>query len=252
MGRKLGQHFLFQRTILDRIAEAACGASCPVCIEIGPGPGGLTAALLSRAGRLVAVEIDPALASALREKYAGEPRFILVEQDVLAANLDQWGADVVCGNLPYYITSPIVEMVLSLSPPPRIAVFLVQKEVADRMAAVPGTRDYGYFSVATQARAEVERLFIVKPSAFNPPPKVDSAVIRLRPRAHPAIVDMAGFLRFAGICFRQKRKTLRNNLRELARSGQPDPSLLSMRAEQLSIEQLAALHSSLGPLSSAS
>lgn len=252
MGRRLGQHFLFQRTILDRIAEAACGDRCTLCIEIGPGPGGLTAALLPRAERLVAVEIDPSLAAALREKYGAEPRFTLVEQDVLQADLSAWHAEVICGNLPYYITSPIVEKVLSLDAPPANAVFLVQKEVGERMAATPGTRDYGYFSVAVQARAEVERLFPVKPSAFKPPPKVDSTVVRLKPRMHPAVADMAGFLRFAGLCFHQKRKTLRNNLRGLAHSGRLDPAVLSMRAEQLTIGQLASLYAELCRMSSES
>jgi len=250
VGRKLGQHFLFQRTILDRIAQAACGESCRLCIEIGPGPGGLTASLLQRAGRLIAVEIDPVLAASLREKYAGERRFSLVEQDVLAVDMAQWGPAVVCGNLPYYITSPIVEKALSLGPLLQSAVFLVQREVAERIAAGPGSRDYGYFSVAVQARAEVEKLFIVRPAAFKPPPKVDSAVIRLTPRPHPAVTDLPAFLHFTSLCFRHKRKTLRNNLageypRELL-DAQPEASL---RAEQLSVAGFAALQIALSSAS---
>lgn len=239
MGRKLGQHFLFQRTILDRIAEAACGTGCPLCIEIGPGPGGLTGVLLGRAERLVAVEVDPELAARLRDKFALEPRFTLVEGDVMNEDLGRWGPAVVCGNLPYYITSPIIEKVLNLGQLLQSAVFLVQKEVAERIAAGPGAREYGYMSVAVQARAEVEMLFGVKPSSFRPPPKVHSSVIRLRPRPHPAVRDVPEFLRFAGQCFRHKRKTLRNNLRGLGLNT-PDPAL-DLRAEQLSIEELAAL-----------
>jgi 16S rRNA (adenine1518-N6/adenine1519-N6)-dimethyltransferase len=244
--RRLGQHFLFQRSILDRIAGAACGPACPLCIEIGPGPGGLTVSLLERCQKLIAIEIDPALAAALRQKYAAEPRFTLLEQDVLTADLSAWGPAVVCGNLPYYITSPIIEKVLSLGPLLLSAVFLVQKEVADRIAAAPGARDYGYFSVAVQARAGVERLFIVKPSSFKPPPKVDSAVIRLTPRPHPDVTDIAGFLRFAALCFRHKRKTLLNNLRVAYPSSllEATPGL-NLRAEQLSIQALAALHARL-------
>lgn len=243
MGQRLGQHFLFQRTILDRIAAAACGDTCPLCIEVGPGPGGLTAALLERTQRLIAIEIDPELAARLREKHSAEPRFTLIEQDVLSADLSAWGPAVVCGNLPYYITSPIVERVLSLGPLLRQAVFLVQKDVADRIAAAPGSRDYGYFSVAVQARADVERLFIVKPASFKPPPKVDSAVIRLKPRQHPAVTDTAAFLRFAAHCFRHKRKTLLNNLREAYPPGLLGATPgLSRRAEQLSVSNLAELH----------
>jgi 16S rRNA (adenine1518-N6/adenine1519-N6)-dimethyltransferase len=193
------------------------------------------------------VELDAVLAADLREKYAGEPRFSLVEQDVLTLDLAQWGPAVVCGNLPYYITSPIVEKALSLGPLLQSAVFLVQREVAERIAAGPGSRDYGYFSVAVQARAEVEKLFIVKPAAFKPPPKVDSAVIRLTPRPHPAVTDLPAFLRFAGLCFRQKRKTLRNNLAgEYARElldAQPEAPL---RAEQLTVQQLSYLQRRLG------
>lgn len=243
MPQRLGQHFLFQRSILDRIAGAACGAGCRLCIEIGPGPGGLTASLLERSQRLIAIEIDSALAATLRQKYAAEPRFTLLEQDVLTADLSAWGPAVVCGNLPYYITSPIIEKVLSLGPLLQTAVFLVQKEVADRIVAAPGARDYGYFSVAVQARAVVERLFIVKPSSFKPPPKVDSAVIRLTPRPHPEVSDIPAFLRFSALCFRHKRKTLLNNLRAAYPSSRlaATPGL-TLRAEQLGIPELAALH----------
>ncbi len=245
MGQKLGQHFLLQRTILDRIADAACGRDCRLCVEIGPGPGGLTAALLERARRVVAIEIDPILAGRLREKYRAEPRFTLVEGDVLETGLRQWGRARVCGNLPYYITSPIIEKALEMGDLLESAVFLIQKEVADRIASGPGSRDYGYLSVAVQAQAQVERLFVVKPASFTPPPKVDSAVVRLTPRRHPAVRDVQEFLRFAQQCFRQKRKTLRNNLRGMALSG--DDPALGLRAEQLSIEELAALQERASP-----
>jgi 16S rRNA (adenine1518-N6/adenine1519-N6)-dimethyltransferase len=245
VGRKLGQHFLFQRTILDRIADAACGRDCELCIEIGPGPGGLTSALLERARRVVAIEIDPVLAGRLRERYEAEPRFTLVEGDVLKTDLGQWGRARVCGNLPYYITSPIVEKALEMGDLLESGVFLMQKEVVERIVSDPGSRDYGYLSVAVQARAQVERLFGVKPASFKPPPKVDSAVVRLTPRRHPAVRDVPHFLRFAQQCFRQKRKTLRNNLRGMPLSG--DDPALGLRAEQLTIEELAALQERVAP-----
>ncbi len=242
VGQRLGQHFLFDNSILERIALAACGEHAATVIEIGPGPGGLTQHLLPRCERLVAIEIDPALAGALRTRYASEPRFQLVESDVLQAGLSQWGPAVVVGNIPYYITSPIVDRALSLGPLLGRAVFLVQKEVADRLAAAPGGRDYGYLSVATQARCRAKVLFNVKCGSFRPPPKVESAVILLEPLSEPVCDDLAGFLRFASTCFRQKRKTLRNNL-----AGHFDKAKIDSlpeaaeRAEQLAVGDLVRM-----------
>ncbi len=242
MGRPLGQHFLFQRSILERIAQAACPDDTPLCIEIGPGPGGLTDSLLPLCERLIAVELDPNLATLLAGRHAGDPRLEVIQGDVLAQDLTQWGPAVVCGNLPYYITSPIIERVLAMGPSLTRAVFLVQKEVADRLAAPHNSRDYGYLSVATQLFCRVEKLFVVKPAAFQPPPKVDSAVVRLTPRETPLVADAAGFLKFASACFRQKRKTLRNNLGVLY----PKPVVDALeqgglRAEQLSLQALVQL-----------
>jgi 16S rRNA (adenine1518-N6/adenine1519-N6)-dimethyltransferase len=246
VGRRLGQHFLFQESILERIARAACPEREPHVIEIGPGPGGLTAHLLRHCDRLTAIELDPALASDLRENLASNPSFHLVESDVLDVDLAQWGPIAVCGNLPYYITSPIIEKTLSLGPLLKRAVFLVQREVADRIAAGPGSRDYGYLSVMVQSQCAVERLFVVKPSSFRPPPKVDSSVIRLTPRRESIVDDLPRFLRFAAACFHLKRKTLRNNLR-----GTVSPERLAelpeagLRAEQIAIEDLVRLHKTL-------
>jgi 16S rRNA (adenine1518-N6/adenine1519-N6)-dimethyltransferase len=237
LGRPLGQHFLFQRPILERIAQAACPEREPLCIEIGPGPGGLTECLLERCDRLVAVELDPILAGSLRARYEPEPRFSLMEADILQAELSALGPAVVCGNIPYYITSPIIEKALSLGPNLLRAVFLMQREVADRLIAQPGSRDYGYLSVCTQVACRVEKLFVVKPNAFRPPPKVDSAVVRLTPHAEP--LAPAGFLKFISACFQHKRKTLRNNL--AARYGHDIADGLphgGRRAEEMSIEQL--------------
>lgn len=226
--------------MLEQIAVAACPERRPLVIEIGPGRGALTDHLIAHAERIVAVEIDPVLVEYLRAKYRNEPKVEIIESDVLKADLSAWGPAAVVGNLPYYITSPIVEKVLAL-PGVSSAVFLVQKEVAERMTTGPGSRDYGYLSVTTQFHAEAEMLFTVPPGAFRPPPKVDSAVVRLTPRADQP-VQADAFLRFAGHCFRQKRKTLRNNLQGAYPKELLDPLPESTkRAEQLSIPELLRL-----------
>jgi 16S rRNA (adenine1518-N6/adenine1519-N6)-dimethyltransferase len=212
-------------------------------VEIGPGRGALTAHLLERADSVVAVEIDPILVQYLRTKFRGADRLELVEGDILKVDLARWGPAVVVGNLPYYITSPIVGKVLALGPALTRAVFLVQKEVAERLTAAPGSRDYGYLTVATQFFAQVEYLFTVPPAAFQPAPKVDSAVVRLAPRRELPAADPAAFLRFVSLAFQHKRKTLRNNLSEAygreALAALPEAGL---RAEQMSIEAFLELH----------
>ncbi|HLX45552.1 MAG TPA: 16S rRNA (adenine(1518)-N(6)/adenine(1519)-N(6))-dimethyltransferase RsmA [Bryobacteraceae bacterium] len=249
MARRLGQHFLARKSILDHIASAACGSGVPLVIEIGPGKGALTEPLLALAAKVVAIEVDPYLVHYLRQKFAdpiAEGRLILVEGDVLKTDLVAWGPAVVAGNLPYYITSPILERLFQISGQWTRAVFLVQSEVADRLAASPGTRDFGYLSVQTQLFARPEILFPVSRTAFRPPPKVDSAVIRLEPRdafSDLQIGDSSAFLRFASACFRQKRKTLRNNLAPVYGHERVD-SLpeARLRAEQMSLADLAALY----------
>ena len=175
--RKLGQHFLIRGSILERIAAAACPARQDLVVEIGPGRGALTEKLLKRAARVVAVEVDPRLAERLHLKFAVQPRLEIVCADVLQTDLAQWGRATIAGNLPYYIASPILEKVLLLNPPR--AVFLIQKEVAERLVARPGDREYGYLTVRTALYARPRLLFEVKPAAFYPPPKVDSAVVLL-------------------------------------------------------------------------
>jgi 16S rRNA (adenine1518-N6/adenine1519-N6)-dimethyltransferase len=249
--QKLGQHFLLRGSVLERIACAACPDPEPLVIEIGPGRGALTAHLLPRAARLVAIEIDPHLAGHLAQKFAGDSRLQVVQADALRADLSQWGPAAIAGNLPYYVATPILEHVLQLGPAMRRAVFLLQKEVAERAVASPGSRAYGYLSVATQLFSNVDLLFEVKPAAFHPPPKVDSAVVRLTPRNRAVdlgLSDPRAFLRFVAVCFHQKRKTIRNNLsptygREVL-DAWPEASL---RAEQIGMEQFAAMYHRLPP-----
>ncbi|MBY0502516.1 MAG: 16S rRNA (adenine(1518)-N(6)/adenine(1519)-N(6))-dimethyltransferase RsmA [Bryobacteraceae bacterium] len=233
MPRKFGQHFLRDAEVLARIAEA-CAKDGKV-LEIGPGRGALTAHLLPQCERLVAVEIDHHLIAPLRIRF---PALEVIEADVLTVNLQDFEATSVVGNLPYYITSPIIERVLEIEGL-QSAVFLVQKEVAERIAAPHGKSDYGYLSAITQLVAHVELLFTVPPNAFAPPPKVDSAVIRLIPKPNRPS-DFDAVKRFLGICFQHKRKTLRNNLRLLYPAIEDRPEA-GLRAEQLPVQELLHL-----------
>jgi 16S rRNA (adenine1518-N6/adenine1519-N6)-dimethyltransferase len=254
VGRRFGQHFLARKSALDQIAAAGCAEHAPLVIEIGPGRGALTACLLERAQHVIAIEVDPVLVLYLRQKFRDAidaDRLTLLESDILRADLGAWGPAPIVGNLPYYITSPILDRVFQSGSNWQRAVFLVQAEVAARLATAPGSRDYGYLSVLAQAHARVERLFEVPRAAFRPPPKVDSAVVLLEPRNAAAdfgIVDMPAFLKFAGACFRHKRKTLRNNLaasyEKAVVVALPEARL---RAEQLGIPDLARLHRQLLP-----
>jgi len=242
---KLGQHFLFNGSILERIAAAACPAPTDLVIEIGPGKGALTARLLPRAAHVIAIEVDRVLADGLRAKYAGDPRLEVLQADVLATDLGKWGPAVIAGNLPYYITSPILTRLAQTFF--TRAVFLIQKEVADRLTASPGNRTYGFLTVQTALFASARRLFEVKPGAFHPPPKVDSAVVLLDPHA-PVVPEPARFLEFVGHCFHQKRKTIRNNLaglygKEIIETW-PEAG---MRAEQLTLDQFAEMYRRVAP-----
>jgi 16S rRNA (adenine1518-N6/adenine1519-N6)-dimethyltransferase len=249
--QKLGQHFLANPAILERIAAAACPHHVDRILEIGPGQGALTEKLLHRAGRVVAVEVDAAMVAHLRARFPAEPRLEIVHADVLATDLARWGPIPVAGNLPYYITSPIVEKVLRARLPH--AVFLIQKEVALRLTASPGSRDYGYLTVHTAFFGHARRLFDVKPGAFRPPPKVDSTVIAIEPHPEPpAVADPEAFLRFLGCCFRQKRKTLRNNLVEMYPKAIVEAwPEAPMRAEQIPLGGFLDMFRRLPPQASA-
>jgi 16S rRNA (adenine1518-N6/adenine1519-N6)-dimethyltransferase len=244
--QKLGQHFLLSGKVLERIATAVCGKGVSLTIEIGAGKGALTRCLLRHSARVLAIELDAELAERLKLSHGDDPRLEVVQANALDADWSAWGEGALAGNLPYYAASAIISKYVRNPGRLHPAVFLVQKEVAERIAAAPGRREYGYFSVECQLLARAEYLFTVPPAAFRPPPKVDSAVIRLTPRENPADLVVDRFLGFVSSCFRHKRKTLRNNLagtfsRE-SLEGRPE---MSCRAEQLSVEALVDLYRTL-------
>jgi 16S rRNA (adenine1518-N6/adenine1519-N6)-dimethyltransferase len=217
--KRLGQHFLTDPRILGRIADALEVRGDETVVEIGPGRGALTDELRQRARRVVAVELDRALAARLRERYAGDESVSIVEADVLEVDLAQvaGGRYYLVGNVPYYITTPILFHALRPLRPER-AVFLVQREVAERMVARPGTREYGALSVNLQALAHVELLFKVSAGAFQPPPKVESAVVRVTPRPDPEVGPPMEdrYRTFVQDAFGLRRKQMRRVLRTIA------------------------------------
>jgi 16S rRNA (adenine1518-N6/adenine1519-N6)-dimethyltransferase len=216
--KSLGQHFLNDRRILGRIADALALDGTQVVIEIGSGRGALTELLLERARHVIAIEYDRALAELLRQRYAGDERMTIIERDVLDVSFAELakGPYVVAGNVPYYITTPIIFQGLT-RPRPERAVYLVQREVAERIVAAPGGREYGALSANVQSVATAELLFRVPRGAFQPPPKVDSAVLRIEPLADPAILpdEEEAYRTFVVGAFGFRRKQMRRVLREL-------------------------------------
>ena len=216
--KSLGQHFLTDRRILSRIADALQLKGGETVLEIGPGRGALTDILVERAGRLIAIEYDRALAQLLRERYARRSNVLIAEADVLEVSLGDLAAGpyVLVGNVPYYITTPILFHALV---PPRAArsVYLVQKEVADRLAAPPGGKEYGALTVNVAAYATAETLFKVPAGAFSPPPKVDSAVVRITPLETPLVLrdEERPFRTLVQNAFGMRRKQMRRVLRSL-------------------------------------
>ncbi len=212
-------------------------------MEIGPGRGALTEYLLRRAERVIAIELDPELANYLRERWRGDTRVEIVGADAMNVDWAGYGAGVLVGNLPYYVATAIISRYLRIPGELCQGVFLIQKEVAERITALPGTRDYGYLSVECQYLAAVEYLTTVAPGAFRPPPRVESAVIRLTPVKTDRPNRSEEFLGFVSVCFRQKRKTLRNNLAALyPREVLDAVPGLNRRAEELSVRQFEELH----------
>jgi len=220
--QRLGQHFLSDPGILRKIADALDPAPDDVVLEIGAGKGSLTVVVAPRVRTVIGIEADRRLAEQCRLRIAecGMTNVQIVEGDALRADwpalvnahsafrIPQWK---LIGNIPYNITTPLIEKALTPLYPERI-VFLMQAEVAERLAARPGSKPYGGLSVGVQAQARVERLFAVRAGAFQPPPRVDSAVVRLTPLAEPLIPpgDVRAFRRFVTACFSRRRKQLRN------------------------------------------
>lgn len=217
--KRFGQHFLKDRRVLEGIADGLGDLRERTVVEIGPGRGALTDLLVERAARVVAIEIDRDLVTHLRERYAGQPHVEIVEADVLRTVLGEvaGGPYVLAGNVPYYITTPIIFHALEI-PRPEAAVYLVQKEVAERMAAPPGGKTYGALSVNLQAVATVEYLKSVPPGAFHPPPAVDSAVVRVTPRASAVLETAleARYRSFVQSAFGLRRKQLARVVRTVA------------------------------------
>jgi 16S rRNA (adenine1518-N6/adenine1519-N6)-dimethyltransferase len=263
---KLGQHFLASEAAALRIVEALGDVSHSTVLEIGPGRGAITEILAPKTQRLIAVELDRVLSAQLRLKFSAEPNVEIIEGDILTIELDTvFGPGPgalrpglifspeparVVGNLPYYITSDILLRLLEYHRYFSTIVIMVQKEVADRLAASPGSRDYGLLSATVQLYGKVEKLFTLPPGAFSPPPKVHSSVVRITIEPKVAglhISDEAEFTAFLKLSFGQKRKTIWNNLKArydgdslrtaLAKAGIKPAA----RAEALTLERMATL-----------
>jgi 16S rRNA (adenine1518-N6/adenine1519-N6)-dimethyltransferase len=266
---KLGQHFLKSQDLALRVVDALGDLSQSTALEVGPGRGILTSLLAQRARRLIAVELDRVLAAQLRLMFGMARNVEIIEADILAIDFDSLfgpkpglarpGLDLkpqpvkVVGNLPYYITSDILLRLFDYAKYFETIVIMVQREVADRIAAQPGGRDYGMLSATAQLYARVEKLFTLPPGAFAPPPKVHSTVLRLaiEPQLERLRVASGGFINFLRLSFAQKRKTLWNNLkahyeeadlkRALAEAGVKPAA----RAETLSLDESAAIYRAL-------
>jgi len=257
--RALGQHFLRDRTVVDRVLELVAPTARDLVVEIGPGRGALTESLAARAGRLLALEIDGGLAAALQARFADAPSVEILQADarrfdyagLRARRPDPEGRVLVAGNLPYSVGKPILAALVESGAAIDEMTLMLQKEVADRVAAPPGSKTYGALSVLTQAAAAVRLAFPVPPGAFSPPPQVDSAVLHLRPHREPP-VPLPDPRRFAAVvraAFGQRRKSLANALaaglavpaetaRDRCQAAGIDPG---RRAETLSLDEFAHL-----------
>jgi len=225
VGRSLGQHFLADRGILDSIVAALAPTPADVVLEVGAGTGTLTRRLALRVGRVIAIEKDRRLVARLRATVADAdtgplpPNVDVVQGDALTLD---WHALVrhspfkVAGNIPYYLTSPLIDKALTV-PLPDVVVYLVQREVAQRLASPPGSRTFGALTAGVAAVAVTERLLTVPPGAFRPPPRVGSAVVRITPRREPmvALTGLPAYRSFLAAVFGQRRKQLSRSLRNL-------------------------------------
>ncbi|HEX9628290.1 MAG TPA: 16S rRNA (adenine(1518)-N(6)/adenine(1519)-N(6))-dimethyltransferase RsmA [Acidiferrobacterales bacterium] len=247
--KRFGQHFLHDGAAIGRIVAALAARPGDTLVEIGPGRGALTRPLLTAAGRLHAVELDRDLAAALPRACAGLGDLQVHQADALGFDFcklaPEGGRLRLVGNLPYNISTPLLFRLLDQAACIEDMLFMLQREVVDRLRAASGGRDYGRLSVMVQWRCRVEKLFDVAPGAFTPPPKVESSVVRLTPHPAPtpAVRDPARFAQIVKAAFAQRRKTLRNTLKGLV---SPDTLLAAgidpgRRAETLSLAEFAAL-----------
>lgn len=260
---KLGQNFLQDRQAIERIVAALGPIGDRTVVEIGPGRGAITELLAARAGRLIAVELDAQLAADLERRFA--ERLTVRRQDVLTfdfteAAKEAGGKLLVVGNLPYYITSPILLHLAQHAAAIERAVVMTQREVADRVTAEPGSREYGLLTVMMELYGKTQSLFTLPPGAFSPPPEVYSTVFRwnFAPRSAELGIAEESFVALVKACFQQKRKTLSNNLR--AAGYEPAASIAACeragvapgaRAETLTLEQFTGLWRALEGLSPA-
>jgi len=240
--KSLGQHFLTDRSYIERIVLAVDPKPGDRLVEIGPGQGAITLPLLRRHGELTAIEFDRDLITPLMEASEGVGRLTIIHKDVLAVDFGKLAGDQrlrLVGNLPYNLSSPILFHALEHAASIRDMVFMLQKEVVDRMAAGPGSKVYGRLSVMLQAYCTVTPLFVVPPGAFRPPPKVDSAVVRMvpRPPAEIGVADPQRFTEIVRAAFGQRRKTLRNALGGVCDAAAIEAAGISpdARAEQVEV-----------------
>ena len=236
------------------IVEALGDLSTRTVVEIGPGKGAITNLLVGRAARLIVIELDRELAPKLRARYADQEHVTVIESDVLEVDLSALAQPqerlLIVGNLPYYLTSDILLHLIAHESAVERAALMVQREVADRVAAEPSSRDYGLLSVTAQLHARIEKILTLPPGAFSPPPEVYSTVMRwtMHSRVHELGVEPKAFTQFLRSCFAQKRKTISNNLRaaglepaQIAQAFEASEINASARAEALSIQSLAML-----------
>ena len=242
--KRFGQHFLSDHAIIDAIVRAIAPVPGQAVVEIGPGLAALTQPLVERLGQLTVIELDRDLAARLRS----HGQLKVVESDVLKVDFAQLGQALgapkmrVVGNLPYNISTPILFHLLQYVDGVQDQHFMLQKEVIDRMVAQPATADYGRLSVVLQWRYAMENVLFVPPQSFDPPPRVDSAVVRIMPLAQPAPVDAALLQTVVQVAFSQRRKLLRHSLgrwlQEHSYSGSFD---LQRRAEEVPVADYVAL-----------
>jgi 16S rRNA (adenine1518-N6/adenine1519-N6)-dimethyltransferase len=247
--KRFGQNFLHDQAVIEHILACIDPQPGQRLVEIGPGQGALTRGMLQRAGELDAVELDRDLLEPLRRTCAPIGMLRLHNADALKFDFRSLRHDErrlrLVGNLPYNISTPLLFHLIGQADAIEDMHFMLQKEVVERMAAAPGGKAYGRLSVMLQLSCEVSPLFVIGPESFDPPPKVDSSVVRLRPLAAPrlAVAQHAAFSTFLTKAFGQRRKTLRNNLKGLLDGGQIaalgiDPTV---RTETLAIEDLIRL-----------